>query len=323
MSAQPQGQQPTGPPSYSSTLTASNQLDKTRMTDSMIVNDRSRMHGDEVAECVPVPVPGGEPAALVMAGPMLNSDPLFLVSIIIGFIGTILAAIGVFLPNWFIVVSSTTAASGSFPLMKSKGCPSKSEVTKLWTKASAEVGVCHGKDASPFALGSWVLAMQILALAGLAMSILNLLLQLVNLCLRPRRYFLHMASMYVMGIGCLLLMLAGHIGHHYAVWQEVFRNKGSDFTLQINSLGPGLFHLATVIAAWVCVLTHVSSHAPGPLSVHTRFAHQYDKEEPVQSDEMMKLEQILLITDDEPLSYGRVSDLTGDDRKASIHSTEV
>ena len=54
----------------------------------------------------------------------------------------------------------------------------------------------------------------------------------------------------------------------------------------VEPLGSGLFLLAACLAAGTCVLTHVSSHGHGPLSLNTRFLHAFMREEAVMESQL-------------------------------------
>ena len=109
------------------------------------------------------------------------------------------------------------------------------------------------------------------------------------------------------------LMLAGQIVHNYSVWRSVIMlNETSGLALRVEPLGSGLFLTSTVSAGWCCVMTHVSSHGPGPVSANTRFLHTLDREPvPVvpQAEDPLLLEMVLVTE--------------SSDRRDSVHSTSV
>ena len=110
-----------------------------------------------------------------------------------------------------------------------------------------------------------------------------------------------------------VLMMAGQIVHHYSVWRDVItKDSNVGAYLRIEPLGSGLFLIGTIFAGWCCVMIHVSSHGPGPVSMNTRFLHTLDRE-PVPEARRTSgfpAKQSLVITE-------------GPGRRDSVHSTEV
>ncbi|KAL8618757.1 hypothetical protein ACOMHN_015167 [Nucella lapillus] len=136
----------------------------------------------------------------------------------------------------------------------------------------------------------WVLALQTLAPLCVALCMGSLLLQLVNLALAQRHYGVQGASLCCMAASGLLLTVTGHIALSKYLW--TFSPHREDNVLVIQPLVSGLFLLCSVLAAAVCVITHVSSHCPGPLSVYSSLLSEAKFFAPRSRDLNLELEMV-------------------------------
>ncbi|XP_076471922.1 uncharacterized protein LOC143301492 [Babylonia areolata] len=289
------------------------------ITASLIVGDRSRSTtGDQTKKA---PQKSTSRHVVHLAGPMRNGDPLYIVVIILAMMNCICTVCGVFLPYAFIVHKNFDASDDRYSLYDSKPCSSYSD-----DDYGKKRDVCYeGSDG----LGTWVLVVQIFSTLGLALNIISIALELLNICRRTRSAFMHKASFYLMAATGFFLLLAGHIGHNRSVWVEPvpLTDDGEDF-VEVEQLGNGFFLLCTILCAWCCVFQHVSSHGPGPLSFDTRFLHTVESEEPIAHAQPEILQQSL---DKEDLRPGKPTVSTApagkpkleSERKDSVQSTAV
>ncbi|KAL8597588.1 hypothetical protein ACOMHN_001519 [Nucella lapillus] len=241
------------------------------MTASLIVGDRSREGNEEPAK------PGASMESskgilheevVILAGPMKDWDPLYMLLIILALLTCVCTVCAIFLPYAFTVRKPfATRIDKSFSMFDSKPCSSFNDESTERAK-----DICYKAS---HVLGSWVVVMQAFACIGLALSVIALIMQLINICLNPRNKVLHLICLYLMTGACISFLVSGHIGHNRGVWTDPLVLAKDVEDVQVGTVISGLLLLSTTLTVWSCVISHITSHGPGPLSKDTRFAHTF------------------------------------------------